>query len=173
MQLGIAQPWVSFGSDAEALAPEGVFLKSSTHPRAYGNFARVLGKYVRDEKRDAARGGDPPHDALPATNWKLQDRGCIDPGCYADVVVFDPATIADKATFDQPHAVRDRRRARAGQRRAGDPRRRAHGRETRAGRARPGLAAVAPAPGRGAVCVSDAWRRSMNTTGNRGSSARN
>jgi N-acyl-D-amino-acid deacylase len=102
VRLGIAQPWVSFGSDAEASAPEGVFLKSSTHPRAYGNFARLLGRYVRDEGvltlPDAIR----RLTRLPAANWKLSDRGCIDPGCYADVVVFDPATIRDHATFDEP-----------------------------------------------------------------------
>ena len=102
VRLGIAQPWVSFGSDAEALAPEGVFLKSSTHPRAYGNFARVLGKYVRDEKVLDLQEAIRRMTRLPAMNWKLEDRGCIDPDCYADVVVFDPATVADKATFDQP-----------------------------------------------------------------------
>ena len=92
---------VSLGSDAEALAPEGVFMKSSTHPRAHGNFARLLGKYSRDEKlmpREAIR----RLTRLPATNWKLQDRGCLDVNCYADVVVFNPATIADKAAFDSP-----------------------------------------------------------------------
>ena len=100
--LGLSQPWVSLGSDAESSAPEGVFLKSSTHPRAYGNFARFLAKYVRDE------GVAPLPDAirrltkLPAENWKLKDRGCIDPGCYADIVVFDPAAIQDHATFDAP-----------------------------------------------------------------------
>jgi N-acyl-D-amino-acid deacylase len=102
VRLGIAQPWVSFGSDAEASAPEGVFLKSSTHPRAYGNFARVLGKYVRDEKVLTLEEAVRRMTRLPATNWKLKDRGCIDPDCFADVVVFDPATVADKATFDQP-----------------------------------------------------------------------
>ena len=100
--LGLSQPWVSLGSDAEASAPEGVFLKSSTHPRAYGNFARFLGKYVRDERvvplEDAIR----RLTRLPAENWKLKDRGCIDPGCHADIVVFDPATIQDHATFDAP-----------------------------------------------------------------------
>ncbi len=102
VRLGLRQPWVSLGSDAESSAPEGVFLKSSTHPRAYGNVARFLGRYVRDE------GLVPLEDAirrltrLPAQNWKLKDRGCIDPGCFADLVIFDPATIADRATYDQP-----------------------------------------------------------------------
>ncbi|HUD70561.1 MAG TPA: CocE/NonD family hydrolase [Dongiaceae bacterium] len=102
VRLAIKQPWVAFGSDAESSAPEGVFLKSSTHPRAYGNVARLLGRYVRDEKliplEDAVR----RLTRLPAQNWKLRDRGCFDAGCYADVVVFDPATIQDHATFDKP-----------------------------------------------------------------------
>jgi N-acyl-D-amino-acid deacylase len=102
VKLGLSQPWVSLGSDAEALAPEGVFMKSSTHPRAYGNFARLLGKYSRDEKLMPLAEAVRRLTRLPATNWKLQDRGCLDANCYADVVVFDPATIADKASFDAP-----------------------------------------------------------------------
>jgi N-acyl-D-amino-acid deacylase len=102
VRLGIAQPWVSFGSDAAALAPEGVFLKASTHPRAYGNFARLLGKYVREEQVLTLGEAIRRLTQLPAENWKLEGRGCIDPGCFADVVVFDPATIADRATFDDP-----------------------------------------------------------------------
>ena len=102
VRLGIAQPWVSFGSDAAALAPEGVFLKSSTHPRAYGNVARLLGKYVREERVLSLPDAIRRLTRLPASNWKLTDRGCIDAGCYADVVVFDPATIRDNATFDDP-----------------------------------------------------------------------
>jgi len=102
VRLGLAQPWVSLGSDAAALAPEGVFLKSSTHPRAYGNFARLLGKYVREERVMTLEEAIRRLTRLPATNWKLVGRGCLDPGCFADVVVFDPATIADRATFDEP-----------------------------------------------------------------------
>ena len=102
VKLGLAQPWVSLGSDAEALAPEGVFMKSSTHPRAYGNFARLLGKYSRDEKLMPLEEAVRRLTSLPASNWKLLDRGCLTARCYADVVVFDPATIADKATFDAP-----------------------------------------------------------------------
>jgi N-acyl-D-aspartate/D-glutamate deacylase len=102
VRLGIAQPWVSFGSDAEASAPEGVFLKSSNHPRAYGNFARLLGRYVREERVIDLPEAVRRLTRLPASNWKLENRGCIDPGCYADVVVFDPATIIDHATFDEP-----------------------------------------------------------------------
>ena len=102
VKLGLSQPWVALGSDAESLAPEGVFLKSSTHPRAYGNFARFLGHYVRDEK--VATLGDAIRriTQLPAQNWNLKDRGCLKPGCFADVTVFDPATIADHATFEAP-----------------------------------------------------------------------
>jgi N-acyl-D-amino-acid deacylase len=102
VKLGLSQPWVSLGSDAEALAPEGVFMKSSTHPRAYGNFARLLGKYSRDEKLMPIEEAVRRLTSLPAANWKLQDRGCLTARCYADVVVFDPATIADQATFDAP-----------------------------------------------------------------------
>ncbi len=102
VRLGISQPWVSLGSDAAALAPEGVFLKSSTHPRAYGNFARLLGKYVREEQVITLGEAVRRLTRLPASNWKLEGRGCIDPGCYADVVVFDPQVIADRATYDDP-----------------------------------------------------------------------
>ncbi|HET7201804.1 MAG TPA: D-aminoacylase [Steroidobacteraceae bacterium] len=102
VKLGLAQPWVSLGSDAEALAPEGVFAKSSTHPRAYGNFARLLGKYVREEKVMPLEEAIRRLTGLPAANWKLRDRGCLRVQCFADVVVFDPGTIADHATFEQP-----------------------------------------------------------------------
>ena len=95
-------PWVSFGSDAASLAPEGVFLKSSTHPRAYGNFARWLGHYVRDEKLVPLPEAIRRLSGLPATNLGLQGRGFLKPGMYADVVVFDPATIADRATYERP-----------------------------------------------------------------------
>jgi N-acyl-D-amino-acid deacylase len=96
-------PWVSFGSDAGSMSPEGVFLKSSTHPRAYGNFARLLGKYVREEKVIPLAEAIRRLSGLPASNLGLDQRGFIKEGMYADVVVFDPATIADRATFDKPH----------------------------------------------------------------------
>ncbi|MBI4500091.1 MAG: D-aminoacylase [Gemmatimonadetes bacterium] len=99
----IAQPWVSFGSDAGSLAAEGVFLKSNPHPRAYGNFARLLGKYVREEKVIPLEEAIRRLSLLPATNLKLQRRGALKPGYFADVIVFDPATIADHATFEKPH----------------------------------------------------------------------
>lgn len=99
----IKQPWMSFGSDAGSMATEGVFLKQSTHPRAYGNFARLLGKYVREEKVIPLHEAIRRLSGLPATNLGLDRRGFLRPGMFADVVVFDPATIVDKATFEKPH----------------------------------------------------------------------
>ncbi|HEX4709126.1 D-aminoacylase [Phenylobacterium sp.] len=98
-------PWVSFGSDASAQAPEGVFLLSSTHPRAYGNFVRVLGKYSRDEKLIALPEAVRRLAALPAHNLGLHDRGRLQTGYYADIVVFDPKTVADHATFLKPQQL--------------------------------------------------------------------
>ncbi|MGI8431940.1 MAG: N-acyl-D-amino-acid deacylase family protein [Chthoniobacterales bacterium] len=98
----MAKPWISFGSDEASQAPEGVFLKSNPHPRAYGNFARVLGKYVREEKALTLPEAIRRLSALPATNLGLDHRGFLKEGMFADVVVFDPATIADRATFAQP-----------------------------------------------------------------------
>jgi N-acyl-D-amino-acid deacylase len=97
-----ALPWMSFGSDAEGRAPEGPFLLSSTHPRAYGNFARLLAKYVREEKRLTLSEAVRKLTSLPAHNLGLRDRGMLKVGNYADVVVFDPATIQDHATFEKP-----------------------------------------------------------------------
>ena len=97
------RPWVSLGSDAEALAPEGVFLKSNPHPRAYGNFARFLARYVRDERLMSLAEGVRRMTGLPATNLRLAGRGCLAVGCYADLAVFDPAKIQDHASFDSPH----------------------------------------------------------------------
>lgn len=101
----IAQPWMSFGSDAASMAPEGVFLLSSTHPRAYGNFARLLGKYVREEKVITLSEAIRRLTTLPAGNLKLRERGSLQVGHYADVVVFDPDTVADHATFDNPQQL--------------------------------------------------------------------
>jgi N-acyl-D-amino-acid deacylase len=98
-------PWVSLGSDEGAPAPEGVFLKSNPHPRAYGNFARFLGKYVREEHVTSLAEAVRRLSALPAENLKLRRRGMVRPGYYADVVVFDPARIQDHATFDKPHQL--------------------------------------------------------------------
>ena len=99
----IRLPWVSFGSDGASMAPEGVFLKSSTHPRAYGNFARLLGKYVREEKVISLAEAVRRLSGLPATNLGLEGRGFLKKGMFADIVIFDPNTIADRATFEKPH----------------------------------------------------------------------
>ena len=99
----IRQPWVSFGSDAASIATEGVFLRSAAHPRAYGNFARLLGKYVRDEKVISLTEAVRRLTSLPAANLGLKDRGLLQSSMFADVVIFDPQTIADRATFEKPH----------------------------------------------------------------------
>jgi N-acyl-D-amino-acid deacylase len=104
-------PWVSFGSDEGSFAPEGVFLKSNPHPRAYGNVARLLGKYVREERLVPLEAAIHRLSGLPAANLKLDRRGALKPGHFADIVVFDPATVQDHATFEQPQqyatSVRD------------------------------------------------------------------
>jgi N-acyl-D-amino-acid deacylase len=99
----LAKPWISFGSDEASQATEPPFTKSNPHPRAYGNFARVLGKYVRDEKVLSMTEAIRRLSGLPATNLGLDHRGFLKEGMFADVVVFDPATIVDRATFDKPH----------------------------------------------------------------------
>ena len=98
----VALPWVSFGSDAGAPAPEGAFLLSKDHPRAYGNFARVLARYVRDEHRLTLAEAVRKLSGLPASNLSLTDRGLLKTCYFADIVVFDPATIQDHSTFDKP-----------------------------------------------------------------------
>ena len=98
----IALPWVSFGSDEESSAPEGVFTKYQQHPRAYGTFARVLAKYVRQESLMPLESAVRKLSALPAETLRIKQRGRLEGGYYADIVVFDPATIQDHATFDQP-----------------------------------------------------------------------
>jgi len=101
----VALPWVSFGSDAAAPAPEGVFLKSSTHPRTYGNFARVFAKYVRDDKALSLQEAVRKLTSFPAETLSIPDRGRIAKGYFADIVVFDPAKVQDHATYDQPHQL--------------------------------------------------------------------
>ena len=101
----IAIPWVSFGSDAGSLAPEEPFTLSSTHPRAYGNFARLLGRYVRDEGVIPLEEAIRKLTSLPAANLSLVGRGSLRPGFFADVVVFDPETVRDHATFEDPHRL--------------------------------------------------------------------
>jgi len=102
VKLGLRQPWVALGSDEGSYVPEGVFLKFQPHPRAYGNFARFLGHYVRDEHVATLADAIRRLSALPARNLKLRDRGELKAGDFADIVIFDPAAIADHATFDQP-----------------------------------------------------------------------
>jgi N-acyl-D-amino-acid deacylase len=99
----IALPWMSFGSDASSTAAEGAFLKRSTHPRAYGCFARLLGRYVRDEQIISLPEAIRRITRLPADNLGLDRRGRIERGFFADLVVFDPRTIADRATWAEPH----------------------------------------------------------------------
>lgn len=101
----IVRPWVSFGSDGGSMAPEGAFLEKSTHPRAYGNFARVFAKYVREEGAITVEEAVRKLTLSPALNLKLKDRGRLGEGFYADVIVFDPAAIQDHATFDKPHQL--------------------------------------------------------------------
>lgn len=101
----VALPWVSFGSDGAGPAPEGVFLQSSDHPRTYGNFARVFAQYVRKDKVLSVQEAVRKLSALPAANLSIKDRGQLKIGAYADVVVFDPATIQDRATFAQPQQL--------------------------------------------------------------------
>jgi len=99
----IALPWVSFGSDAESLAPEGVFLKTNPHPRAYGNFSRLLGRYVRDQNVISLEEAIRKLTRLPAENLKIEKRGSLKEGYYADIVLFNPDKIKDNATFKDPH----------------------------------------------------------------------
>jgi N-acyl-D-amino-acid deacylase len=95
---------VAFGSDSPSTAAEGAFLNSSTHPRAYGNFARLIGHYVRDEKLVTLPETVRRLSRFPCDNLGLKDRGRIEEGYFADIVVFDPATVADTATYEQPHS---------------------------------------------------------------------
>jgi len=103
VKLQLKQPWVSLGSDGSFMSSEGVFLKTSTHPRAYGNFARLLGKYVRDEHVIPMEEAIRRMTSLPADMLRIKDRGRLAAGKLADVVVFDPKTIADQATYEKPH----------------------------------------------------------------------
>ncbi len=100
-------PYLSFGSDAGAPAAEGDFLKTMTHPRAYGNFARLLGKYVREEKVIPLKEAIRKLTSLPASNLKIEKRGLLQPGYYADIVIFNPDTIKDNATYQKPHQYAD------------------------------------------------------------------
>jgi len=105
VRRGIQLPWMMFDSDESAPAPEGVFLLSHPHPRAYGSFARLLGKYVREERLVPLAEAIRRLTSLPAATLSLTARGTLKPGYFADIVVFDPATITDHATFDRPHQL--------------------------------------------------------------------
>jgi N-acyl-D-amino-acid deacylase len=98
-------PWMSFASDAEAPSPEGIFLESNAHPRAYGNFAKLLSTYVRTDKAVTLQDAIHRLTALPAANLSLKDRGFLKKGYFADIVVFDPAKIQDHSTYIQPHQL--------------------------------------------------------------------
>ena len=99
----IKLPWVSFGADASSMATEGVFLKTSTHPRSYGNVARLLGKYVRDEHVIPLEEAVRKLTSLPATTLRIKERGKLASGYFADVVVFDPKTVNEHGTYEKPH----------------------------------------------------------------------
>ena len=101
----IALPWMSFGSDAGSIAPEGVFLKSNPHPRAYGNFARLLGRYVRDQNVISLEEAIRRLTSMPAQTLRIKDRGRLRVGHFADIVVFDPTAVRDNATFEKPHQL--------------------------------------------------------------------
>jgi N-acyl-D-amino-acid deacylase len=101
----IKLPYMSFCSDAAAQAPEGIFLKANPHPRSYGNFTRLLGKYVRDEKVISLQEAIRKLTSLPCDNLKIQKRGRLKVGNFADIVIFDPKTVGDKATFEKPHQL--------------------------------------------------------------------
>jgi N-acyl-D-amino-acid deacylase len=105
VRLGLKQPWVALGSDAEAMAPEGAFLEQMPHPRAYGTVARFLGKYVREEKLMSIEEAIHRLTLLPANNFKLTDRGCLKVGCFADINVFNLNAIKENTRFDQPHQL--------------------------------------------------------------------
>lgn len=103
VRRAVALPWMSFCSDAAAPSAEGVFLRSRPHPRAYGSFARLLGRYVREQAVVPLEEAVRRLTSLPAENLRLRERGALRPGYFADLAVFDPAEISDQATFDDPH----------------------------------------------------------------------
>jgi dihydroorotase/N-acyl-D-amino-acid deacylase len=103
--LALEQPWVSINCDSEGSAPEGLLSQSHPHPRAYGTFPRILRKYVREEKRLTLEDAIRKFTSLPSQRMRLGDRGVLKVGMWADVVVFDPETIRDRATFAQPHQL--------------------------------------------------------------------
>jgi N-acyl-D-amino-acid deacylase len=105
LRMALVRPWVGISSDGASMAPEGAFLRAPTHPRAYGSFARVLGHYARDEQVLTLADAVHRMSGLPAATLGLRDRGLLRAGSFADIVVFDPLTVGDKATFDNPHQL--------------------------------------------------------------------
>ena len=105
VSLAVQQPWVSFDNDSRGTAPEGLLGEEHPHPRAYGTFPRVLRKYVREEKLLTLPDAIRKMSALPAQRMRLTDRGVLKQGMWADVVVFDPDTIRDLATFEDPNQL--------------------------------------------------------------------
>ncbi|MGH9556889.1 MAG: amidohydrolase family protein [Terriglobales bacterium] len=103
VRLALRHPWVAINNDSQAASPEGPLGESKTHPRAYGSFPRILGKYVREEKLLPLEEAIRKFTSLPAQRMKLQDRGLLRAGYFADVTIFDPATVRDVATFEDPH----------------------------------------------------------------------
>jgi dihydroorotase/N-acyl-D-amino-acid deacylase len=103
--LALQQPWVSIDNDSEGTSPQGILGQAHPHPRAYGTFPRILSKYVREEKALALEDAIRKFSALPAERMRLTDRGVLKQGMWADVVVFDPATVRDRATFDHPNQL--------------------------------------------------------------------
>ena len=138
----IALPWVSFGSDAASMAPEGVFIKTSTHPRAYGNFARLLGKYVRDEHVDPARGSDPEADVAAGGDAPRQGTRTARTRLLRRRRRLRSQDDRGPGDLREAAPVRHRRPSRVGQRRAGAEGRRAHGAEAWPRRSRAGLETV-------------------------------
>lgn len=107
LRLAMGQPWTSFCTDAANRAADGPLFEGKPHPRAYGSFARVLGRYVREAKLFSLEDAIRKMTSLPANRVGLRDRGILKPGVYADVVIFDPNTVMDKATFEDPHQYSD------------------------------------------------------------------
>ena len=103
--LALSQPWVSICNDSQGTAPDGLLGKEHPHPRAYGTFPRILSKYVREEKKLTLADAIRKFTALPAQRMRLADRGVLKEGMWADVVIFDPETIHDRATFENPNQL--------------------------------------------------------------------
>jgi dihydroorotase/N-acyl-D-amino-acid deacylase len=105
VSLALQQPWVSVDNDSQGTAPDGILGQEHPHPRAYGTFPRILRKYVREEKKLRLEDAIRKFTALPAQRMRLSDRGVLKAGLWADVVIFDPETITDRATFENPNQV--------------------------------------------------------------------